>query len=562
MVEHLQILLRNSPPPTEGWFVLGHPKDSAEKIIQEGWKYGGFPRVRLDQTINWEKFPELDRSMAFWLQSWFFADSFFLDGRCPNLKETIFLIDVVKNWNEARLARSQAPKNDTSMAYYDMALALRAPRLLAIIWLADHYEETRKNVGWLLELLLHERQMLREDWAFTPNTNHGFYTAAAQLHLEKHLPKLVDHEQVRSQATRRMNLLINSQFADDGGHLEHSPTYHRLLLESFITAVDQDLIQDTTMVERLRRAEEVFGWMIQPDGDLVPIGDSEATQQTLGIATQDPSTQWIISDGLSGQPRESEMLTLPNSGYAFIRSPQPRNPGERNKSSYLAFQGGFHSRAHKHADDLSFVWFDRGQELLIDAGKWGYGPLLPSDSPLREYGFYYSAPERQYVESVRAHNTVELDETIHDRKRAPYGSAIVQTSRDDTSFTIRASASHSDYIHNRELVFTPRECLIVTDDLESANDKERRTSVWFLLNGSLELISYDKYELRFRMKHGDILEVRSGAPFFEPVIGQEDPLVGWRSGGEGRLVPAWSIRAVKCFERSEKIQTTFKFVSD
>lgn len=558
--DRIHTFLQNNPPPREGWFVLGRPKDTANTIMEEGWKYNDFPRVKLDQRIDWNVYPQIDRSMAFWLQSWFFIDSFFLDGRNPSLQEVQFLLEVIKQWNDARLMRGQAPEDDESMAYYDMALALRAPRLLAVISVADKFEETRENVWGLIELLLHERQALREKWAFTSNTNHGFYTAASQLHLEKFLPGLVDSKHVQSQAKCRMSMLIKSQFANDGGHLEHSPTYHRLLLESFITAVDQGLIQDPATVERLHRAEHNFGWMIQPNGELVPIGDSEATQQTLGVATRDPSAEWIITDGDSGKPIESEMLTLRESGYVFVRSPQPVRAGERIASSYLAFQAGFHSRAHKHADDLSFVWFDKGQELLIDAGKWGYGPLLPTDSPLREQGFYYSAPERQYVESVRAHNTVEIDGNIHDRKRPRYGSSIVEATSNSGTFKIVASVPHIDYVHERELLFTPREEVVVNDTIKSTHDSDRHASAWFLLNGALELRHQNDFELHFDMKNGDILQVTSSALILQPVRGQKNPLVGWRSDKTNGLVPAWSVRAVKNFSEHAKIQTTFKIV--
>lgn len=550
--------LSENPPPATGWFVLGPPKDSAPTIIAEGWQFEDHPRIRIDSQIEWSKFPATDRSLALWLQSWYFIDAFFVDERQPDLPETKFLVQAIRKWNEARLRTAVSSDDDESMTYYDMALALRVPRLLAVIALATRFEEMDHELDWLVTLLLHERQKLCEAEAFNPGTNHGFYTAAAQLHLEKFLPELPDHKIVHAQATERMNLLISSQFAEDGGHLEHSPSYHRILLEAFMSAVDQELIVDQEMVGRLRRAQKVMGWMIQPNGEILAMGDTEAAKTPPGSAMRDSYTEWIRTDGRAGQPEASEMLLLRKSGYVFVRSPQPAKPGERLYSSYLAFQGGFHSRAHKHADDLSFVWFDSGQEILIDAGRWGYGPLLPVESPLRAEGYYYSAPERQYVESVRAHNTIELDGEIHDRRRAPYGSAITDAKTVNRTFVISATAPHAGHIHQRTLTFQPAHEVMVRDQIESNSGVQRNATAWFLLNGTAELLNHNDQEVTFRLANGRILAIQSSDRIAAPVRGQEDPLIGWRSSKFEGLVPAWSIRVHKKFEKFVSIETRFR----
>lgn len=554
--EHLQQV----PPPKTGWFVLGVPKDTVHTIMTEGWQFEKYPRIRLDREVDWESIPAMNRSLALWLQSWYFVDAFFLNERQIDLRETQFLLQAIRQWNAARLERAAASDSDESMAYYDMALALRAPRLVAVVWLASQFEETRHELDWLVNLLLHERHKLCESEAFNPRTNHGFYTAAAQLHLEKFLPELPDHKPVQTQASERMSLLVRSQFSEDGGHLEHSPSYHRLLLEAFMSAVDHGLIVDQDMVDRLRRAQKVMGWMIQPNGEILAMGDTEAAMTPSGSAMRDSSTRWIRTDGKSGEPETSEMLVLPESGYVFVRSPQPAHPNERLSSSYLAFQAGFHSRTHKHADDLSFVWFDRGQEILIDAGRWGYGPLLPADSPLREEGFYYSAPERQYVEAVRAHNTLELDGKIHDRRREPYGSAITEAQSFDGRFVIEGKVSHVGYVHDRKITLRPHQRLVIHDKVESTSRTSHHATVWFLLNGSSELLEHGDNEVTFRLENGDLLVIQSTATINPPVKGQEDPLTGWRSKKFHGLVPAWSISAQTGFVESAYVETEFRIV--
>src|SRR5699024_9768774 len=138
------------------------------------------------------------------------------------------------------------------------------------------------------------------------------------------------------------------------------------------------------------------------------------------------------TDGSTGTKATREMAVYQDGGYAFVRSPQPDQPGDLEKSSYLAFSAAFHSRTHKHADDLNVVWYDRGQEVLIDAGRFGYGELLSEGSPLRRKGFYYAAPERRYVEGTMAHNTLMMDGQNQDRRtRTPYGSGIGECTESD-----------------------------------------------------------------------------------------------------------------------------------
>src|SRR5699024_7670644 len=114
----------------------------------------------------------------------------------------------------------------------------------------------------------------------------------------------------------------------------------------------------------------------------------------------DPETLFILSEGRSGTPPSAEMKVFSDGGYAFVRSPRPQSPGDIGKSGYLALSAAFHSRAHKHADDLNLVWYDKGQQILTDSGRYGYGELLPPDSPLRKEGFYYASAERQYFEGT------------------------------------------------------------------------------------------------------------------------------------------------------------------
>ena len=59
------------------------------------------------------------------------------------------------------------------------------------------------------------------------------------------------------------------------------------------------------------------------------------------------------------------------------------------------FKAGYHSRVHKHGDDLSLMLTSKGYDILIDPGK---------------YGYTIGEPHVDYLHSALAHNTVVVDE--------------------------------------------------------------------------------------------------------------------------------------------------------
>ncbi|WP_168769263.1 heparinase II/III domain-containing protein [Priestia megaterium] len=68
----------------------------------------------------------------------------------------------------------------------------------------------------------------------------------------------------------------------------------------------------------------------------------------------------------------------------------------------IIFYSAFHSRVHKHHDDLSFTLYAYDMPLFIDGGKFNY---------------QYDQPERKYIVSAYGHNTVRINNTETDLSR-------------------------------------------------------------------------------------------------------------------------------------------------
>ena len=141
----------------------------------------------------------------------------------------------------------------------------------------------------------------------------------------------------------------------------------------------------------------------------------------------------------------------------------------------------FHSRTHKHADDLSFLWDDRVALVLVVSGRYGYVGKAEQGSRLWKDGFWYSDPNRVYCESTRAHNTVEIDGRNYVRKGAkPYGSAIKRCGSVGELFYSECEVKHFKSIrHVRLLIFKPSEWLVVCDWLHDNIEAEHDYRQWF-----------------------------------------------------------------------------------
>jgi hypothetical protein len=263
------------------------------------------------------------------------------------------------------------------------------------------------------------------------------------------------------------------------------------------------------------------------------------------LGASDP-LRFVVSQGKDGKPPTGSLRAFPQSGYVVIRDRWPEGPADYEDCSYLAQICAFHSRTHKHADDLSFVWYDRGVELVTDSGRFGYVHGAEQDSKLAEEGFWYSHPSRVYVESTRAHNTVEIDQRSFPRKGVrPYGSALLRWGRQDGVYFTESHVRHWRSLrHARMLIFNPGEWLIVFDWLWD-NVKEPH-SFTQRLHFAPELDA-DRFDHRVRLN----LPRGSAQLFVAPLLptplrdcvhGQEQPeLLGWISRREREMTPRWTI---------------------
>jgi len=530
-------LRKTTVPLSNRWYVLEPEQHDATSMMESGWKFRNHPSLNPAREIDWAAPGKKSRAWGFHFHAWEFMDPLLKEFQQSGAPEMLhWMYESATNW--WNFARSN--EDEEAMVWYDMSLSLRTPRLARLILLLANSHEPDRALELLEPIVKHAEALLRKE-AYNANNNHGFFAAAASIELPKLMPFLPLAGLLTHIGEKRMNEMVDRQFAVDGGHLEHSPDYHRMLLGSFEKALDAGLISDAETERRIHLAAHALGWMVQPDGKLVQFGDTDAFDvDAARLHSHDNNTEFILSNGTRGNPADEELYVLPNSGYAFVRSPQPSAKSERVKSGYLAFLAGFHSRAHKHADDLTFTWFDKGHEIIVDSGRYGYEQPLPPDAPERKKGFYYGAPERIYVESTLAHNTIQVDgENIERRERIPYGSALGDCTITDGRFILRGAVEHNTYRHQRLLKYEPGHSLEIIDTLSQMESDIEAVS-WFNVNGEFDATIEDNFILFYMPGRKHMIRIIGDGELVHPVRGQVSPLRGWRSKFDGEIQPVWN----------------------
>lgn len=545
----------------------------AEGILRDGWSRRGSPVVQFGEPVNWAMESEEHRSWNFYLHCLDPIDMLLAaHDRTGNLDFLRPAVTVGMDWvtSHPRGGRDISP-----MAWYDMAVGLRAYRLAYL------YDAARaagllgaREDAALWQALEDHRTELADDSKIAFHNNHGYYQVAGQLALGRRFSNVSPAmAELHRQGMERLRRMLDQQFTEEGVHREHSPDYHRMVLDTLLGLIQAGLVEDRELMDRADAIQEALSWFVYPSGTIVNFGDSDSRRMLLSPAVAagkwtTPMMQAVASGGAVGGPFPSGLRAFKASGYAVLRQPDPATPHLPERDSYLAQTAAFHSRTHKHADDLSFVWYERGQPVLVDAGRYGYIGKTSPDSELWQEGFWYSDPMRMFMESTRAHNTLEFDGRNYVRKGAqPYVSAIQQTTEVDGTFVIEGRVKQFRSIwHDRVLIIRPGKWLVVLDAFVDNLNEPHTVRQWFHFAPGTQVMAEGGGFRATLPQDGTIVQVRpilEGVLPGEVVEGQRvGELQGWWSPAERKVEPAPAVAFVQDGESRGVMATLFTLSRD
>jgi hypothetical protein len=475
--------LANSLSPVYLNESTAHHKDplkSAQKALQMGYLSQGI-RIELESPMNWGKFSVLSRNVRYKVQAWLVLDAvlnFDSLEKSDEMYESAF--SHILDWINCFIIDSQ----DDDFAWYDMAVGQRATKLAYIIRRAIEEDEAVKDIAALIVTAeLHIRELMEEE-KIAMHSNHGLFQMAGLLALGESLPFLSLSNEASKFAIGKIRTMLEDHFTEDYLHKEHSPMYHIFMANYVSLLLNSGFMAESIEFTHLAEgAIEAAKWFAMPNGNILPFGDTpkipitERTNFELNLvrdaAVSPPGLKYFKKGGL-----------VIHSHYSESEMPQ----------SYLAFNGGFHSRQHKHADDFNIQLFGNGVDILVDPGTFTY---------------QYDLPERMYIESTRAHNCLEIDGLNYSRfRKDAFGSAITSVTEVGDCLIIEAEIERKSLVspqiphnkvknedaveveinHGRKIVYCPGDFMLVLDCMSSAQPHVYRQ--WFQMSPQLSL-SYD-----------------------------------------------------------------------
>jgi uncharacterized heparinase superfamily protein len=267
-----------------------------------------------------------------------------------------------------------------------------------------------------------------------------------------------DEARFRTQGLRVLSRAGHDQFLADGGHYERSPMYHVATTVGYLTTVDLCRRAGHTVpeaVERTTQAAVAFcEWLRPPDGD-IPLLNDAVHGYTL---TLDACLRYADRVGVEAATGDRPGWGSEPTGYRWLGA---------DRLSVLVDggpPGPRHLPGHSHNDPLSVLCWVDDHPVLTDTGVHDYR----------------DGHTRQYVRSVRAHNTVQ----VGDGEPSPIAGKYlmgprpdpecrVETAGDRTRFEGRyrgRPARAAAYTHHRTVTAGP-DWVALWDRVNGADDR-------------------------------------------------------------------------------------------
>ncbi len=477
-----------------------------------------------EDTLDWSIDPYENKTWVLYFHSLRMVS--YLLNAFEMTKELIYLKKAqwfINSWIDNNPLQG---KKTSTQAWRDHSVA---SRIITFIYFWDYYrnseifdEEFSKK---FIDILEEHGEFIALDENYTFRHNHGIMQSRALLELSILFPNFKNSQKWFMISKERLLDHINHDITPSGVHKEHSPTYHKLVLEFFIS-INELLTYyqkyDSFLDDTISKMKNYLDYIAKPDGSLPIVGDSKNGEYWYN------TSQKTLTD-----------IVYPDANIAIFR-----NNCTTKKPLYLAFFSGFHSRTHKHADDLSFILTYDKTDYFVDSGAYGYTE---------------NDPYRKYVRSVFAHNSFSVDGKSFSLRQEQIGKAQIET------YGIRNGYSYVQAIHtlflgvkiSRTLVYLKTGSIILKDDLISENDHH-----YFQIFNIGKDVDISKTESKMILKSKvDSSEIEliqlNPTKTYQKYNGSKDPIMGWQSNKMYEVEPITTIT----FEQTAKVASFLTLIN-
>jgi hypothetical protein len=407
------------------------------------------PPANLSIPIDWLQDPYSSRAWRMRLNAWQFMPGILSGYDASHNPEFLRLgIDLALDWigrSSQANGKGKGKRKKEAFAWYDMAVASRAAVLGYLVRAGDDaglLKSDERDV--LVDSAVEHGGWLADSQHYRRRHNHGLFSDSGLLMLCFQLDGLPECQDWRKLARERFAENLRSTVSASGVHLEHSPSYHFLI----VRLLEQRLLVDADpeMQQLLQRMREAGPWLVQPDGRLPQLGDT----------FDDPAPAWAVE----AAAKLAGARLFDDIGYYSVKT----------EEAQLLVTGAHNSSTHKHQDDLSFVLSEAKRRVFVDSGFLSYD----------------RSPERKYLSSAPAHNVFLADETYTKPAKLPSNSLRASGAADGW-YAVAGDDTHIDPAlqHERLWLYRPGNVLLIVDRFQS-DAKAHQLTRYFHLASDLK----------------------------------------------------------------------------
>lgn len=506
------------------WFSRSLTNNSGAKL----WNDGSVmilsqPAYKLSLPINWLDDPHNHRSWRWILNAFQWMDKLLAEFKLNySISSIEKCADYFFDWADFYIVKEQ----EGEFLGKDDAVSFRTFRLSIIAYYILNSGLYNSEQVELTNFVLQRHFVELSDPKKFKTNNHGIFQMRALMNLMMLHPDTGNINDIKKYVIQKLNWLWLRQYGDQNMHLENSTGYHQYIVEEFDQILGSPEFEGMKFVFNKLKVNEVkenSKFLFHPNGVATLFGDSNYVEQEHEIVTGDH--------------------LFNEAGYAVLAG----NNESRN-NSYLAVRTGFPSNAHRHADDFSFEWSEKGQIIFQDSGRYSYD---------------YDDPFRMFVSSTKAHNTVTVNSSNFPwwgtYKKSDFYSGAISSYHGSvklTKLTLSKEFSTLNTSFSRTFEIERGNYLRVLDVLRS--DNENTYEQWFHLAEDFDYLgTAENGRLIFKSNKIRVEVITPKNTETVIVKGQSDPyLQGWVSYSEKTVIPRCSF-GFKAKSKNFRFNTKF-----
>ena len=377
------------------------------------------------------------------------------------------MIEVYTDWIKTFPVPEGTVSNSTDPQWYGLQPAMRLQNQADILpFIINSVNFTPAFLTVFLTFMSDEAETIRQNY----KTDNIYLTQVSSLTTAAVLfPEFRNASEWESDGLSRISQEIESQFLEDGVHVEMTPGYHISAIYN-IYGVYKVLLANgkadkLASVSRLRSAAHFVMDLTYPGYNFDNFNDTGSASWTESTLTtnfkryvemfpDDEELAWMATKGSSGRMPSSSTKLYKTGGYYMMRSKWWDDAlimVLKNNNTYGRNLG------HVHADNGTFSLFNNGRNFSPDPGYYSYST---SDPEVNE------KLDKEY-KATNAHNTMTLNgENIsRDRLAGKFeGNFSGYSGSTPYEAVVVSNQSYPDLMHRRSVFFVNRKFFVIVDE--------------------------------------------------------------------------------------------------